>query len=1065
MKPPDTQRILASLKDFQRVTVDYAYHRLWVDDDQVKRFLVADEVGLGKTMVAKGVIAKTVEHLWDTDKRIDVVYICSNSQIARQNLSRLNVVGGSEIKHADRLTLLPKVIRNLREQRINFVSFTPGTSFEVGRSGGAYPERVLLYWMLAACWGSAVTGAARWKRFFQGGMRSDSFEYQLTNFDRSSLDAELCRSFGQAIETRAGPDDLSLREALQACASQFDRLGGQPASELRRRRDLLVGKLRQIVARAAVEHLEPDLVILDEFQRFKGLLDADDEGARLANAIFDHPDAKVLLLSATPYKMYTLPDEPEGDDHYRDFTRTVRFLAGDERAQIVERELRAMRESLLTGGDLTRAQEARDRVQGELRRVMCRTERLSSTPDRDGMLVERSLEGVQLIAEDIRAWRTFDDVARRIDRHDVFEYWRSTPYPLNLMERNSYQVRTKLQAAAERNDPILAAMLQSAHGLLDWDEICRYQQIDPGNAKLRGLSQDVLDRGAWKLAWLPPALPYYQTVGPYADPELRQFTKRLIFSAWSVVPKAIAVMLSYEAERRAIVAAARDERRYDDRAIAPPLVFRMTSGRAAGMPALALLYPGLVLARLGDPLEVARTLESTMPLSPQILVDVVRGRIREALIKLPERSPRYGTPDQRWYWAAPFLLDRKLAGGENYVFLSHMRSWGGKDEDDHESQLSAHVDAAESVKQLALGPRPDDLDLVLTKMAIAGPGVCALRALSRVTGGAEALKDPEIRDAAYQIAQGLRSLFNKPEIVVLLRSGEDESYWRAVLDHSMDGCLQAVLDEYVHMLIESEGLQDAEAHQRARTLTATIVDSLSVRTAANAVEQVRVVNGEIRFEEHRINSHFAARYGRAQTNDKAAVRESSIRNAYNSPFRPFVLASTSIGQEGLDFHTYSHAIVHWNLPSNPVDLEQREGRVHRYKGHAVRKNVAAEYGDAAVDAEAHDPWTAVFAAAHAGRSITDSDIRPFWVFTRPGGALIERYVPALPLSREIRQYRRLMRTVGAYRLVIGQPRQDDLIHYVGQDIDWLRIDLTPRLLSAVEPPNGDGLLRWTSASD
>ena len=140
---------------------------------------MADEVGLGKTMVAKGVIAKTVEHLWDTDKRIDIVYICSNSQIARQNLSRLNVVGGSEVRHADRLTLLPKVIRNLRDQRINFVSFTPGTSFQVGSSGGAYPERVLLYWMLATCWGSAVTGAARWKQFFEGGMSRDNFENEL----------------------------------------------------------------------------------------------------------------------------------------------------------------------------------------------------------------------------------------------------------------------------------------------------------------------------------------------------------------------------------------------------------------------------------------------------------------------------------------------------------------------------------------------------------------------------------------------------------------------------------------------------------------------------------------------------------------------------------------------------------------------------------------------------------------------------------------------------------------------------------------------------------------------
>ena len=67
--------------------------------------------------------------------------------------------------------------------------------------------------------------------------------------------------------------------------------------------------------------------------------------------------------------------------------------------------------------------------------------------------------------------------------------------------------------------------------------------------------------------------------------------------------------------------------------------------------------------------------------------------------------------------------------------------------------------------------------------------------------------------------------------------------------------------------------------------------------------------------------------------------------AFNSPSRPFALASTSIGQEGQDFHPWCHAIVHWNLPGNPVDLEQRDGRVHRYEGHAVRRNVAARYGE------------------------------------------------------------------------------------------------------------------------
>lgn len=90
---PDLERELADLKDFQRASVEAVHARLWDRDDPSRRFLVADEVGLGKTLVARGVIAKTIDHLWDTVERIDVVYICSNGQIARQNLPKLRVGG------------------------------------------------------------------------------------------------------------------------------------------------------------------------------------------------------------------------------------------------------------------------------------------------------------------------------------------------------------------------------------------------------------------------------------------------------------------------------------------------------------------------------------------------------------------------------------------------------------------------------------------------------------------------------------------------------------------------------------------------------------------------------------------------------------------------------------------------------------------------------------------------------------------------------------------------------------------------------------------------------------
>jgi len=1060
----DAEVTLASLKDFQRDTVDYAFRRLWLDDDSTKRFLVADEVGLGKTMVAKGLIAKTIEHLQDTKDRIDIIYICSNTQIARQNLSRLNVVGASELKHADRLTLLPKVVRDLADQRINLISFTPGTSFNVGNSGGKSDERVLLFWMLAECWGGGFAHAPRWKKFFEGGVERARFQRHLKDFDRTVLDDQLCASFGAAIESTVGPEGGPLRAELEACSQEFNYMRGKPSPHLSWRRNQLVGALRHLVARAAIDHLEPDLVILDEFQRFKDVLESQDEGAELAQAIFNHHQSKVLLLSATPFKMYTLPDEPEGDDHFQDFNRTVKFLAGPERAAVVERELRTMRETLVAGGDQEVARAARDRAQHELRHVMCRTERLSSTPDRDGMLGEKALPGVGIVTQDLRAWAALSEVARHVKSQDVFEYWRSTPHFLNFMEQHSYQVRSRFQEEVERENPALVASLKEAEGLLDWSDVEAYREVDPGNAKLRGLAADVLDRGAWRLAWLPPSMPYYELAGAYAEPDLRSFTKRLIFSSWTVAPKAIAAMLSYDAERRAMVEAGYDHRKYSDLPITPPLQFR-----PAGT-TLALLYPSPALAQAGDPLAIAREALASLPMDRARMEQEVRRRVRTLMEKLPAEAEIAGAPDSRWYWIAPALLDQVVLDADNASLLHGIRTQDQPDED-HTSRFIEHLKLGDLLPQfrgeqegggIGLGARPHDLEDVLVALAIGAPGVCALRALSRVTGGSDAMVDPDVRLGAFRIAQGLRSLFNKPEIIALLRAGDaerDESYWKAVLDHAASGGLQAVLDEYAHVLIESEGLQDVETDKRVRVLADTMSEALSMRAVHSTVQDIRVDSSRITMASQRMRNSFAARYGRAQSSDASVVREGTVRTAYNAPFRPFVLASTSVGQEGLDFHTYSHAIVHWNLPGNPVDLEQREGRVHRYKGHAVRKNVARDFAYAALGHDA-DPWEAVFREALAVRDDASSEVVPYWVYAPEGGAVIERYVPAMPLSRELQHYKRLQRTVVAYRQLLGQPRQDDLLQTVGADAEWLRIDLAPSspndALASAAPPTPPG---------
>jgi hypothetical protein len=180
------------------------------------------------------------------------------------------------------------------------------------------------------------------------------------------------------------------------------------------------------------------------------------------------------------------------------------------------------------------------------------------------------------------------------------------------------------------------------------------------------------------------------------------------------------------------------------------------------------------------------------------------------------------------------------------------------------------------------------------------------------------------------------------------------------------------------------------------------------------------------------------------------TRREQVRTAFNSPFWPFVLATTSVGQEGLDFHPYCHTVVHWNLPSNPVDLEQREGRIHRYKGHAIRKNIASKYGLLPVEETSQDPWEALFSAARKDRPSGSSDLIPYWVFDGPNK--IERIVPILPLSRDQNRLWRLLRTLVVYRMAFGQSNQEDLVRFllekfpqneIERVIEELRIDLSP----------------------
>lgn len=335
MDKPDADSLLRPLKAFQRRTVDYVFHQLYREG--VKRFLVADEVGLGKTLVARGVIALAIDELWPRLpelKRIDIVYICSNGDIARQNINRLNVFssGDGHSNHlavATRLTMLPLHLNKLDENLVNFISFTPGTSFNLRSSGGIGDERAMLYQLLAEPWEfdrdrQRQTAA---QHIFRLGVEETNWPRYLERAEqvieeRGGIDPELMEAFLSELQGDGG-----IREHFEELIGAL--LSRDPIHESLVR---FLGKIRRCLALVCVRRLQPDLIVLDEFQRFKDLLDGNDEASALARELFHHTresDPRVLLLSATPYRLYTTR-AAAGDSHHEDLLRTVRFLFGED---------------------------------------------------------------------------------------------------------------------------------------------------------------------------------------------------------------------------------------------------------------------------------------------------------------------------------------------------------------------------------------------------------------------------------------------------------------------------------------------------------------------------------------------------------------------------------------------------------------------------------------------------------------------------------------------------------------------------------------------------------------
>ena len=115
--------------------------------------------------------------------------------------------------------MLPQQVKKLAANKLNFISFTPQTSFHMGNRGGKAEERVLLYWLLRWTWPEIARDAGA-KNLMQGGATDrERFRERLRQCERDkSIDPDLARAFSEQLRQE---DARARRDGKQTYEESF----------------------------------------------------------------------------------------------------------------------------------------------------------------------------------------------------------------------------------------------------------------------------------------------------------------------------------------------------------------------------------------------------------------------------------------------------------------------------------------------------------------------------------------------------------------------------------------------------------------------------------------------------------------------------------------------------------------------------------------------------------------------------------------------------------------------------------------------------------------------------
>ena len=888
-------------KSFQKAAIKAAVLALTCGS---RRFLIADEVGLGKTIVASGVVQRMSA---GRNAPLTVFYVCSNSLLAHQNLGRLaEFLTDEERKTAlsmvDRPSLMPTSKEPPSHPTVRLYSLSPGTA--MARGGGRVEERAFAAALLRKILNRKLPRLEPGLRLAASKERFNSLVWDY---------------LGQLDNREIGRDGLlqrfrkSLRDLLQLADGQH-----LPARLTAEMQDFskLASTLRAALAIAALGAIKPDLVIFDEFQRFRDLLDPDhdeseedaDAASRVLQALrgrgADGP--AILLLSATPYVPFRSRQEGGDSNATSDFYELVGFLAGERKTiakDLVEKGFVELGEELRKGiPDPGKVVGLRATLESELRPLMCRTER--SRAGKEGSAPE--IHYADLLPQDVQGFRGFAEAVREKHPEWAVPLWSSVPLPM--------------QSLGQRYQAWRGADWTKADSAVGFTERQRngFESLNPSpHPRLRALLK-VLPARQLGLPWISPSRPWWPLEGAWATTNQAVDGKLLVFSRYRATPASVAGLVSYSVETLGRETKANGLSRWEAFSKRSLLA---ASPERPGL--LALFHPSPLLTGLDPLLGRQMTAEEVR----ESLLAQLTERLDSIGVRVEDRTPR----ERRlapWQLVAALEEKAGLWDKSRATWTSVVKTL--RDERNEPAagrRLGAMVDRWNESRLEDVLVIDKDEAMLLVDFALEAPGVVLARALGRHWPAAVTT---ELETTAGFCWRALRAYLDNSLFSEILGEGQDDRYPDALRRAVRQGNLESVLDEHFWYL----GQSDSRTWRERLELFAS---ALRLRSGNTSMYESADKSFTLRC--HAAMAMTEARGAKEGDADDKPVRPDEVRQAFNTPFWPHILVTTSVGQEGLDFHPWCRAIAHWDPPTGPVALEQREGRITRHAGLNVRRTL------------------------------------------------------------------------------------------------------------------------------